>query len=113
GQPVTQEQVMALFQGQPVTPETLKRLQPQLNAMGVHLQNEARGELRPRLLLPNGETVDLGAWGGPAQWQPRGNIGDWHNIDPSIAGGTGGGGGSGSAGQAAGLRAPPRQQLRA
>jgi hypothetical protein len=93
--PVSQEQVMSMFQGKQITPETLKAMQPQLNQMGIHFQNEARGDLRPRMLMPNGETVDLGAWGGQAQWQPRGNIGDWHNIDPSVAMGTGGGGGDG------------------
>jgi len=73
----SQEAIMRLFPNG-MTPEALKAAQPQLQAMGIHLQNEARGDLRPRMLMPNGETVDLGAWGGPAQWQNRGNIGDWH-----------------------------------
>src|SRR5678816_193741 len=72
----SQEAIMSLFPNG-MTPEALKAAQPQLLQMGIHLQNEARGDLRPRMLMPNGETVDLGAWGGPAQWQNRGNIGDW------------------------------------
>jgi hypothetical protein len=45
-----------------------------INALGIHVQNEARGDYRPRFLLPDGTTWDY----GPGGWVGRGNIGDWH-----------------------------------
>jgi hypothetical protein len=73
----SQEAIMSLFPNG-MTPEALKAAQPKLLEMGIHLQNEVRGDLRPRMLMPDGRTVDLGDWGGPAQWQDRGDIGNWH-----------------------------------
>jgi len=91
---VDQQSVLALFGNQNLSPDLLKQLLPQLQAMGIHVQNEKRGDLRPRLWLPDGTTVDLGDWGGPAKWVPRGNMGDWWKEDVG-GGGPGAGGGSG------------------
>lgn len=66
--------------------EHIRSVLPQILALGIHVQNEARGDYRPRFLLPNGDTWDF----GPGGWVGRGNIGDWHS---GSGGGDGGGGG--------------------
>jgi hypothetical protein len=50
------------------------------------------------MLMPDGRTVDLGDWGGQAQWQDRGNIGDWHAAYANGARGGSEGGGTGPGG---------------
>lgn len=96
-----QQKIMSMFSGG-MTPEALKAAQKELNAMGIHIQNEERGDVRPRLLLPNGRTVDLGDWGGAAKWVDRGDMGDWHSAYSGGGGaggsGVGGGGGPSSGG---------------
>jgi hypothetical protein len=68
------------------SPAHLQQIWPQIQALGIHIQNESRGDYRPRFLLPNGETWDY----GPGGWVGRGNIGNWHE------GGGEGGAGSGT-----------------
>jgi len=81
----SQQQVQGVFGNNPMTPTSLQNALPQLNNMGIHVQNEVRGDLRPRMLMPDGTTIDLGSWGSTAQWQDRGNIGDWHTAGANAA----------------------------
>ncbi len=67
------EQLKALL-GNDWSTENIRRVLPQINALGIHVQNEARGDFRPRFLFPDGNTWDY----GPEGWVGRGNIGDWH-----------------------------------
>ncbi len=73
----------------------LQQLLPQLKAMGVEVQNQSRGDLRPRFRLPNGDQWDF----GPGGWVHSGSgvspgFGDPSQA-PAVGGGptTGGGGG--------------------
>lgn len=73
----------------------LQQILPQLRALGVEVQNQQRGDLRPRFLLPGGEQWDF----GPGGW-----INSGHGIqpgfgDPSQAPGGSGLGTIGSIGQ--------------
>lgn len=70
--------------GNTVTPDSLRAMLPVLNAQGYRVQNQERGDLRPRLFGPDGLTYDLGQWGQPWDWIARGNTGGEY-------GGTGGG----------------------
>ena len=67
------EQLQALL-GNDWSTEHIRALLPQIQALGIHVQNEVRGDYRPRFLLPDGTTWDY----GPGGWVGRGNIGDWH-----------------------------------
>lgn len=73
-------EVLAILRkyGPTITVESLRAALPELNAAGIYVQNQARGDLRPRILLPNKHTVDLGDFNGPWQWVYRGDYGDWH-----------------------------------
>lgn len=51
--------------------EYLKSILPQLQALGIEVQNQQRGDLRPRFRLPNGDVWDF----GPGGWQSRGRMG--------------------------------------
>lgn len=75
-------EVLAILRkyGTTITPEALTRALPELNAMGVYVQNQQRGDVRPRIILPDKNTVDLGDFGGPWQWVFRGDYGDWHSA---------------------------------
>ncbi len=88
------EQLQQLMGGDWST-EHIRALLPQIQALGIHVQNEQRGDYRPRFGLPDGSTWDY----GPGGWVGRGNIGSWWS-----AGGDGGtdGGGTGTSGTGAG-----------
>jgi len=90
------EQVKALV-GNDYSPAHLAQILPQLKALGVEVQNQDRGDLRPRFRLPNGEQWDF----GPGGW-----INSGHGIQPGFgAGGPGVGGGTlGQIGQSADSR---------
>lgn len=52
-------------------PGELARIRPSLNACGLHLQNEARGDYRARIFLPPSEfdhAVDIYDFGGSQTW---------------------------------------------
>src|SRR5262245_19476470 len=74
--------------------EHIRQLLPQINALGIHVQNELRGEYRPRFRMPDGRTWDY----GPGGWVFRGAIGDWHSGSGDGGGGGGGGGDGGGDG---------------
>jgi hypothetical protein len=79
--------------GSDFSTEHLKQILQQIQGLGIKVQNQRRGDPRPRFLLPSGETWDF----GPGGWVNRGNIGDW---DAAEGGGGGGGGGGGMGGSA-------------
>lgn len=71
-----EDQVRAIFAkyGGVITPETLAQARGELNAIGAKVQNEDRGDFRPRLYFDDGAfTVDLGDFGGPMKWVERGD----------------------------------------
>jgi hypothetical protein len=75
--PATREEIESIIRkyGPVVSVEALKAAQPELNARGVHIQNEERGDVRPRFYIdtPNGkQTVDVGDFGGGWTWVDRG-----------------------------------------
>jgi len=88
---MTYEQLQQLV-GTDWSPQHLQQILPQLQAAGVEVQNQARGDLRPRFRLPSGEVYDF----GPGGWQGRGQMSPGFG-DPSQAP-TGGGYGGGAAG---------------
>ena len=88
---MTYEQLQQLV-GNDWSPGHLQQILPQLQAAGVEVQNQARGDLRPRFRLPSGEVYDF----GPGGWQGRGQMSPGFG-DPSQAP-TGGGYGGGAAG---------------
>lgn len=98
------QEILGAFGDQTLTPESLKSVfDTKLRDLGYHVQNEARGDYRPRLLSPTGETIDLGDYGKNPYLTNRGNMGDWHtnqgqNANNPAAGG-GGGAGMGGIGQ--------------
>ena len=51
--------------------EWLRSILPQLQAAGVEVQNQDRGDLRPRFRLPDGNVWDF----GPGGWMSRGQMG--------------------------------------
>lgn len=61
--------------GGAVTPESLRAMLPELNAAGYRVQNQERGDLRPRLYGPDGNTYDVGQWGQGWDWIARGQSG--------------------------------------
>jgi hypothetical protein len=93
GTPLTQDQVIQLVGANWNNPQALQQLIPQLQAGGVQIQNidPTTGQpiggrdARPRFLLPDGTTLDIGDQ-GPIN---RGNIGNWSM--PGAGGGTSGG----------------------
>lgn len=73
-QNVSIDQIKQLV-GSDYSPEHLKQILPQLQALGVEVQNQQRGDLRPRFLLPGGEQWDFGSGG----W-----INSGHGIKPGF-----------------------------
>lgn len=52
-------------------PSELARIRPALNACGIHIQNEVRGDMKARLFLPPSEfdhVVDIWDFGGSKAW---------------------------------------------
>lgn len=71
------------------SPQALAALESLLNQRGIKLQKDSAGNVRGRLYLPDGSTVDVvSQWGQPWTWINRGTGGG--------AGGSGGSGGAGS-----------------
>jgi len=67
------------------SPQALAAIESQLNQRGIKLQKDSAGNVRGRLYLPDGSTVDVvSQWGAPWTW-----------TDRSGGGGTGGVGGGG------------------
>lgn len=101
----TIDQVKALI-GNDYSQAHLTQILPQLKALGVEVQNQERGDLRPRFRLANGEQWDF----GPGGW-----INSGHGVQPGFgAGGAGGnamGGGAGNGGILQSLRDTPGYQF--
>lgn len=70
-----QQWIMSLLGGNS-SPQALAALEQQLAARGVKLQKDSAGNVRGRLYLPDGRTVDLtNGWGQPWTWIDRGKGG--------------------------------------
>lgn len=65
-------------------PAFLRSVLPQLQALGIEVQNQERGDLRPRFRLPNGDVWDF----GPGGWVSRGQMGPGFS-EGGAAGGSG------------------------
>jgi hypothetical protein len=71
--------------GNDFSTQHLQQILAQIQGLGIKVQNQQRGDPRPRFLMPTGETWDF----GPGGWINRGNIGDWDSQynNPNAPGG--------------------------
>ena len=83
-----QGSVLSMLGGGPSSPQALAALEPELNKLGIRLQKDSFGNIRGRLYMPDGSTVDVvppGGWGQPWTWIDRGT-GAGHSGGPSAPG---------------------------
>jgi hypothetical protein len=94
--------VFNLLQGRPLTPETFREIQPQLQQHGMNFAWNADGT-RPDIIMPDGSIIDfatdLGTPNAKLAWQPkpgyRGDPQTGEIIGHGAVGSTGGAGGAG------------------
>lgn len=66
------------------SPQALAALEPQLTQRGIRLQKDSDGNIRGRLYLPNGQTLDVvNQWGAPWAFTNRGAGGPSGSGAPS------------------------------